>query len=329
MDVLSSVMQSVRLNGAVFFSVAASPPLIAHTPNMRDIAGRVMPAAAHVIPFHIMLQGACWVETTDREEPPVRFGPGDIVLYPRGDGHIFVTRLGDRLPPDIDVYKRPDSGRLPIMMRLGDEAAPELRFVCGYLGCDAGPFNPLIEALPSRIHAACQPEGAHIEVGLIHEAVEESATHREGGEAILARLSELLFVRVLRRYVAELPDDAAGWFAGLRDPQLRAALALIHAQPERDWSLADLARQCGMSRAAFAERFATCVGQTPMRYLARWRMQVASGLLRDGRLSIEAVAEEVGYHSQASFTRAFKSFVGAPPGVWRRREDATEAPTWA
>ena len=326
MDVLSSVMRQLRLNGAVFFSVEANAPVAAHTPNMRDIARIVMPESETVIPFHVMLEGECWVETIDRDQEPVRFRAGDVIVFPQGDAHIFVSNLGDRLPPDLQIYRQAEAAELPVMMRLVHDEAAEIRFVCGYFGCDGGPLNPIVGSLPPRIHVSCPDDGPLIEVDLIGAAVEETAAHRDGGEAILARLSELLFVRVLRWYVEERAEDAAGWFAGLHDPQLRAALALMHAEPGRDWTVAELADNCGMSRAAFAEHFAASIGETPMRYLTQWRMQIAATRLRESQMTVEAVAEHVGYTSQASFTRAFRGLVGAPPSVWRRRQSGAHNP---
>lgn len=318
MDVLSDVMQAVRLSGAVFFDVRASEPLVAHTPPMSLVAHDVMPGAAHVIPFHIMMRGRCWVESIDSDDPPVEFHEGDIVIYPHGHGHIFVTNLGDRLAPNLSAYRLPDGGELPIMMNLFEHGPPTMRFVCGYLACDATPFNPLLEALPTQVLARKPVGGSHIEVDLIYAAVEESGLQRAGREAILARLSELLFVRVLRRYIEELPESSEGWLAGLRDSHISRALQLLHGQPSHSWTLEEISRECGMSRAVFSERFSNCVGETPMRYLAKWRMQLASNLLTTTNAPLDVVAERIGYQSEASFNRAFKSIVGSPPGTWRR-----------
>jgi AraC-like DNA-binding protein len=318
MDVLSNVLQSVRLKGAVFFDVHACEPIVAQTPHMSLVGQRLMPHVEHVIPFHVILRGSCWVETVDGDEPPARIQEGDIVIYPHGHGHIFVSTLGARLPPDLSNFRRRDGQPLPIMMNLG-EGPRTMRFVCGYLGCDAHPFNPLLEALPPQVLAKRPPEGNLIEVDLIQAAVEESEAHRAGGETVLARLSELLFIRVLRRYIERAPANSQGWLAGLADPHVGRALHLIHEQPGRDWTLEELSRGCGLSRAALAERFAECVGETPMRYLTKWRMQVAARLLEQPGRSLDSVAEEVGYRSESAFNRAFKNVVGEPPGSWRRR----------
>lgn len=325
MDVLSDVMRVVRLNGAVYFDVRASEPVVAETPNMSQVGHQLMPEAAHVIPFHIMLRGKCWAESTEVDAAPIELEEGDIVFYPHGHGHAFVTNIGDRVPVDAGFFCRPDGRPLPIMRQLFDESPPSVRFVCGYLACDASPFNPLLEALPSQVVAPRPPEGNHIEVDLIHAAIAESQEQRAGGDTILARLSELLFVRVLRRYIEQLPEQSSGWLAGLRDPNINRALHLLHARPAEDWTLEALARECGMSRAIFADRFAKCIGETPMRYLAKWRMQLATHLLDHPGANIDTVAEQVGYQSVAAFNRAFKGIVGVPPGTWRRSRRAAEA----
>ena len=146
----------------------------------------------------------------------------------------------------------------------------------------------------------------------------ESADKRAGGESVLAKLSELMFIEVVRRHLEALPPEQAGWLAGLRDPFVGKALSLMHAEPARNWTIEDLAKQVGLSRSVLAERFADLVGIPPMHYLAKWRMQIATGLLSGGSANIAAVAAEIGYGSEAAFSRAFKKMVGVPPSAWRR-----------
>ncbi len=320
MDVLSNVLQAVRLNGAIFFDVRAAEPMVAETPSMSEIGSSVMPGSEHVIPFHIMLRGSCWVEPLGGPGEPEEVHEGDIVIYPHGHSHVFGSKPGQRMKPDLANYVRPREPQPPMKMHINEESAPTTRFVCGYLGCDATPFNPLLDALPCQLLAKRPAEGNLMEVDLIYTAIEESDAGRAGSATILARLSELLFVRVLRRYIDGLPENSGGWLAALRNPAMSTALALIHGRPADDWTLEKLARECGMSRAIFAEKFGTCVGETPMRYLARWRMQLATGLLQQTRRPIEVIAEDVGYRSEASFNRAFKNIVGVPPGTWRRAQ---------
>lgn len=318
MDVLSDLLHAVRLNGALFFDVRASDPMVATTPSMSLIGPIVMPEADHVIPFHIMLRGSCWSESIGTGEEPVRLSQGDIVIYPHGHAHVFATEPGKWIEPDIDSFRLGAGQSLPFLQDLSRSQAASMRFVCGYLGCDASPFNPLLDALPPQLLARRPPEGNHIEVDLIESAVEETGNQREGSETILARLSELLFVRVLRRHISLMSDTSTGWLAGLRDPNVAIALRLIHGDPAHDWTLEALARSSGMSRSALAERFAFLVGESPIRYLNRWRMQLAARRLRESGEPVANIAEDVGYHSESAFIRSFKKTVGQSPGAWRR-----------
>jgi AraC-like DNA-binding protein len=147
----------------------------------------------------------------------------------------------------------------------------------------------------------------------------ESAEKRAGGESVLAKLSELMFIEVIRRHLSSLPPEQAGWLAGLRDPFVGKALSLMHAKSAQDWTIEDLGKEAGLSRSVLAERFTDLVGMPPMQYLAKWRMQIAAQLLAGGASNIASVAAEIGYSSEAAFSRAFKKIVGVPPSEWRRR----------
>jgi len=190
--------------------------------------------------------------------------------------------------------------------------------VCGFLACDARPFNPLLDNLPPVIKAK-DGDDARWLGQFIRLATIESAEKRAGSEGVLAKLSELMFIEVVRRYLAELPPEQAGWLAGLRDPFVGKALSLLHARPRHAWTIETLAKDVGLSRSVLAERFADLVGMPPMQYLAQWRMQIAAGLLSAGNANIATVAAEIGYASEAAFSRAFKKMVGVSPSDWRRR----------
>jgi AraC-like DNA-binding protein len=208
---------------------------------------------------------------------------------------------------------------LPLAYELGGGGAERVRVVCGFLGCDDRPFNPLLSALPPSIHLpAAGPAGATGWLGtLLQIAVGESGSARAGSENVLARLSELMFVEAIRRYLESLPASQTGWLAGVRDPMVGQALAALHSQPKEAWTVERLARLVGVSRSVFAERFTEMVGQPPMQYLALWRMQLASRMLLEGR-QVSAAADAVGYESEAAFSRAFKKLVGQAPGTWRK-----------
>jgi AraC-like DNA-binding protein len=317
MDVLSDVLRAVRFTGAIFFDVDATAPWIAATPAVSKIAGAVMPDAEHVISFHAITAGSCWLEVEDSSQPPIRLTAGDIVVFPMGDPHAFCTAPGMRETPDLAIYRRPIDRPLPINIGLGAGDGDRTRFVCGYLGCDARPFNPVLQALPRLLHAG-QADGATCVAQLIRLALNETAMRRSGSETMLSKLAELMFVDVVRRYIETLPKDASGWLSGLRDAQVGGALALMHARPDHPWTLETLAHNVGLSRSVFADRFAHFVQDTPMQYLTRWRIQLATRLLERKGVGVAQVAAEVGYESEAAFNRAFKKHVGVPPGAWRR-----------
>jgi AraC-like DNA-binding protein len=313
-DTLSDLLRTVRLTGAVFFDVEAAAPWAQAQPPGPTIASSVLPGVQHLISYHAVTQGPCFGGLVGAE--PIRLETGDVIVFPHGDAHVMSSAPGLPARVDLDVYRVPSS-QLPVTLHAGGAARERTQLVCGFLGCDVRPFNPLLGALPRVLHVRA---GAGPNQGwlgqLVHVALVESRAKRSGGESVLARMSELLFVEAVRRHLEALPAEQTGWLAGLRDPEIGRALALLHARPGFGWTLAALARGAGLSRSALAERFTHLIGQPPMQYLASWRMQVAAGLLvRGGKVA--SVAREVGYDSEAAFSRAFKKLVGSSPASWR------------
>ena len=319
MDVLSEVLRAVRLTGAVFFDMEAHSPWVGTTPASAAIAGLVMPEAEHVICFHALTAGSCWAELADGSSPPMPLSAGDIVIIPRGDAHFLTSSPGMRGEPDMAAYREATGRPRPQPHVLNQTAGgvEACHFVCGYLGCDLRPFNPLLDALPRLFHARASSASQGWLVNLMHAAVVETEDESAGREIMLAKAAELLFIEVLRKHIGQLPEDSRGWLSGLRDRHVGAALRLIHGRPAQDWTLEALAREVGLSRSAFAERFNIYVGAPPIEYLGRWRMQLAARLLDQGS-SIADVAAQVGYDSEVTFNRVFKRFVGVPPGAWRK-----------
>jgi AraC-like DNA-binding protein len=315
-DTLSDVLRAVRLTGAVFFSVDAAAPWVAETPKSSEIAPYIMAGVEHVMEYHVVTAGSCWGGLLG--ETPVRLEAGDIIVFPHGDSHVMSSAPGMRSPPDVAAFRRASSLRLPIAMQLGGGGAERSQLICGFLGCDARPFNPLLATLPRVLHLPCHSAGGGVIEQLVKLALAESEAARAGGECVLARLSELLFVEVVRRYVAALPPENAGWLSGLRNESIGRVLAELHARPAHPWSLDELARTVGVSRSVLAERFAHFVGVPPMQYLAQWRMQLAATLLSSSTLGLSEIAERVGYGSEAALSRAFKRWVGLAPAEWRR-----------
>jgi len=325
-DVLSDLLRAVRLRGALFYNIEGADPWVAETPAAREIIPAIMPGAEHMIEFHGLASGACWAAIPG--ESPVRLEAGDVVLFPQGDAHVMSSAPGLRgEPADVGFFFTPRPPQLPFSLSLGEAGVTTARLdggggaratvVCGFLGCDARPFNPLLGALPRLLHVP----GAGRESWIAHflrSVVEESNRPRPGGEAVLERMSEMLFVEVLRRYVDGLAPEQTGWLAGLRDPGVGRALALLHERPGDPWTLERLGEEAGLSRSVLHERFVHFIGQPPMQYLTRWRMQLAAVRLRESNAKVIEIALDVGYESEAAFSRAFRREVGEPPGSWRR-----------
>jgi AraC-like DNA-binding protein len=325
MDVLSDVLSAVRLTGAVFFDIDMGSPWVGESPPTGDISAAVMPGAQHIIHFHVVLSGSAWAALSDREAPPVEANAGDIIVFPGGAPNTMSSSRGLRGEVDMSMYVRPTDAQLPFMVIRGSEANERTRFICGYLGCDARPFNPLLAALPDMICARKPADGSGWVADLFDIALAEGDRRRAGTETILSKLSELMFVEVVRRHIETLPEDSRGWLSGLRDLHIGEALKLIHGRPTHDWTLDALARDVGLSRTTFADRFVHYVGIPPMQYLARWRMQLAARQLETPGISIAQVAANVGYESEAAFNRAFKKLIGVTPGSWRKRGSGAEA----
>ena len=314
MDALSDVLRAVRLTGAIFFDVRASEPWVAETPPGRAIVEAMFPGSEHLISYHVITRGDCWASVPG--EPPVRLSAGDIIVLPHGDTHVLSSTPGLRRTPDMALYRLPSDRQLPISISKGDPEKAAAHFVCGFLGCDARPYNPLLAALPRVIRVSDRSGGTL--AAYVQFALAESKEARIGGQGVLGRLSELMFVDVIRRYLETLPADRTDWLAGLRDPFVGRALAALHRHPARGWSIESLARNVGLSRSALAERFTLFVGHPPMQYLTNWRMQLAANHLLSGTDSVAVVANRVGYESEAAFSRAFKKAVGTPPSQWRK-----------
>jgi AraC-like DNA-binding protein len=327
-DTLSDVLEVVRLTGALFFLVDAHTPWVAEAPASAQLAPVILPGAQHVVSYHVVMRGACWCESPGHA--PLRLETGDVLIVPHGQAYQLASgcglRTGWTTAEALGWFRAMASGNLPFVVTEGGTESDRIQLVCGFLGCDALPFNPVLTALPSLVGVRVHGESATRLTALLEFAVAESNHAHPGSRSVLLRIAELIFVEVLRSYLTTAPEGATSWLRGLRDPVVGLALARLHAEPARSWTLPELARQVGASRSVLVERFTSFVGHPPMLYLTRWRMQLAASRLAAGAAPVLAVANEVGYESEAAFCRAFKKVTGVTPAAWRSRRLAGGRP---
>jgi AraC-like DNA-binding protein len=291
-------------------------------PADADLCAAFLPMAKNVVTFHLITEGSCLAQLSDGESEALQLSAGDLLVVPHGETHIMASardllrsRSSRLTAEQLDMTP----GEIIRLTQGGN--GEKTRVVCGFLACDEMLANPLLASLPRmfKVDMRSVSGSAWLESSL-RFAAEEAAVARPGGATVLARLSELLFVEAVRRCIDTLPEGEKNWLTGLRDRFVGRALSLLHAQPAHAWTVEELARKVGLSRSALAQRFSDFLGQPPMQYLARWRLQIAAQQLRDGEKSLADVAEQVGYESEAAFNRAFKREFGMPPATWRRSE---------
>lgn len=316
-DLLSDALNLVHLTGALIFRVEFQGPWgIAANPTLEKYAPLLPARTNHVIAFHVVLDGTCWMHNPRHEW--VRTTAGDAVVFTDGGPH--------------DLADRPKRTTVPFASMLGGRSVLGIRnerfetgpgdstsILCGFLGCDRRAFEPLYRSLPPMFVVNL---GQRMET-LVRYAVANALDDSPGAAALRERLAELLFLSAVRLYMRNLPADATGWLAGLRDPVVGRVLRALHAEPCRRWSVDELAATVASSRSVLAEHFREIIGEPPMHYLTRLRMQLAAHRLEESRHSIARVADEVGYDSSAAFQRAFKRCFGLPPAAWRRQSLTT------
>lgn len=316
MDVLSDVLRTIRLEGALFLNGEMGAPWCFQVPRGRDIAQVLKPGAARLAIFHLVLEGECWAQVQGGE--PIRLQAGEVVAIPQGDSHVLGSGL-QHAAVDIAHVVRP---RVPALERIrygGDGDRTVL--VCGWFTYEGDAPNPMMANLP-RLFATPlrrRPAGPWIEQS-VHFVLSDAASRTPGcSNLVAAKVAEVLFAETLRGYIESMPSSHSGWLSGLRDPHVGRCLALMHEQPSRAWTVDALAQEIHTSRSVLAERFTDMVGAPPMQYLTRWRMTIAAGLLRNAQSNLARIAEGVGYESEAAFNRAFKREYGVSPGLWRQQ----------
>jgi AraC-like DNA-binding protein len=328
MDVLSEVLRFVKLEGALFFNAEFSAPWCIRAPRSTAVAPYLSPVAGRLIMYHFLTEGRAYAilhngqdgQDGRREE----LTAGDIVVLPHGDAHILGNGSPETSVDPLRTFaKKLPQGLKPVRFGGGGEVT---RFVCGYLVCEPRLSEIFLAGLPPilKVNVAKEPAGQWLEHS-IRFSVEEVNRSHAGSGLVLAKLSEVLFVETLRRYINALPSDQTGWLAGARDPVIGQALALLHKEPAYQWTISNLAKRVGLSRTRLAERFRHFLEESPMAYLTKWRLKLGAEILLSTEDSVAEVAAAVGYGSEAAFNRAFKREFDSPPAQFRRKRRTPSA----
>jgi len=304
-DVLTDVLAATRVRGAVSGKIEARAPWGLYFDGSR-------PAS-----FHVVVQGACWLRVEGGREP-VQLVQGDVALLARGAAHVMGDAPGS---PPVDfrtVLAREPTGTVTALQVGGEGASTVL--VCGAYEEDKHlADHGVLTALPPLVHlrAAQGTRGGALAAAVDLLAAEMDGQRSPGSDDVVSRLVDVLLIYILRSWQETDQASRPGWFGALADPLVGRALAAVHADPMRRWSVASLGAEVGLSRAAFARRFMATVGEPPLAYVTRWRMTVAAALLRDTSAPLSQVADRVGYDSEFAFARAFRRAHGVPPGRYR------------
>lgn len=327
MDVLSDVLRSVRMTGAFFFDVTNHAPWVCGEPGEMDILGRILPQHELLVPFHVILHGTVYLEMDRPRRLDLQLEAGDVVVLPCGLPHYMMSAPGMRAMVDQAAYDPPLGPRQILRYSVNaDNGTPvHSRVICGYMGIDRRPGNPLWQALPPVFRVRAAPHHRDRLLQLSALGVAESEEYRSGADAMLAKLAELMFVEAVRQLTDDPSQQARGLLAGLRDRHVGKALQALHARPAAAWTLETLAQEVGLSRSVLADRFSDLVGMPAMQYLGRWRLVLAARRLEEPGVSLAQAAQDVGYASDAAFRRAFKKHTGMSPGAWRKRTIAGRA----
>jgi AraC-like DNA-binding protein len=306
-DALSDILSALRLRGTIYFRTEFNPPW-----------GVAVPAFRNVARFHLAARSSCWVRVAG-EDRPVALAQGDLIVIPHGAAHVLADEPDRDATTVDDVLQKTGYEGGGALVYGGRDEGRSTRLICGHFEFDDAVIHPLLDALPRYIHITGSETLNHVWLENAMKFVSvESLGEQPGSEAIVHRLSEIIFIQVVRIYV-ERAGGAAGCLAGITDPQIGRALGAMHSSPATAWTVERLAQEAGMSRTSFAVRFARLVGMTPLNYLTHWRMQEARRLLRQTRDPVLAIAECAGYHSEAAFNRAFKKRFAATPAAYRRQ----------
>ena len=321
MDVLSEVLKVVKLQGALFYNGEFSSPWSIRATSSHALARYFTAGAQHVIIYHLLTEGRASVRMDNG--PRVALNAGDLVMIPHGDSHIMENGAPTKTVDESEQIAEVLSQGLKLW-RVGG-GGEVTRFVCGYMACEPRLSEVFLSGLPPlfKVNIHNDASGRWLE-NSIRFSVDQGSDSRAGGKAVLAKLSEVLFIETLRAYIAKLPPQQTGWLAGARDSEVGKTLALMHRNPAHPWTLAALAKETGVSRSVLAERFRHYLSEPPMAYLTRWRLQLGAQMLSSTSYSVAQVADEVGYESEAAFNRAFKREFTLPPARFRNQSRSVQ-----
>ena len=316
MDVLSEVLKVVKLQGALFYNAELSAPWSIRTASSCAIAPYLAPGAGHLIIYHFLTEGRAFLQLENRER--IALSAGDLVMIPHGDPHILDN--GAAAPPVDDCEHLREVLQQGLRLWRFGGGGEKTKFICGYMACEPQLSKVFLGGLPPAFKVSIRNDasGRWLE-NSIRFSVDHASDSRAGAEAVLAKLSEVLFVETLRAYITNLPTEQTGWLAGARDAEVGKTLALMHRNPAHPWTIASLAKEAGVSRSVLAERFRHYLNEPPMSYLTRWRLQLGAQMLGTTNHSVAQIASEVGYESEAAFNRAFKREFEVPPARFRTR----------
>ena len=306
------------MTGAIFFDVECALPWAFAVPAVQGAAHQLAPGTERIVNYHLVTDGRATVRVPGAGE--LRVAAGDVVVLPHDHPH---TVCGDRFSTVVESsipLAEVLSGR-PRAVRLGGKGS-RTHIICGFFGCERLADRSFLAGLPPvfAVNLRTDDAGRWLENSVRHLSI-EAQSRRPGTAALLSKMAQVLFVETLRRYMADLPTGAVGWLAGARDPLVGGALSLLHRDPARPWTLAKLAREAGASRSVLGERFSALLGESPLAYLTRWRLQLAARLLETTARTALQIAIDVGYGSESTFNRAFKRELGIPPARYRRKHE--------
>jgi AraC-like DNA-binding protein len=315
-DLLAGVLRQVHVASALFLRGEFSAPWALLSPSRADLIQVLQPGAHNLVLFHIVVEGRCHfaLEAGDTAYAEA----GEVVLLPYADRHSMAYPPSTPTVPIAELLPPPPWPPMPLLRHGG--GGHGTRVLCGYLRCEELLFNPVLKALPPLIHLRPSAGAAQWLQASVHYALGELAQRAPGAGELLQRLPEVLLIDCLRQYAQQLPAQQKGFLAALRDPVAGRALALLHESPAHAWTIDELARRAATSRTVLGERFHDLLGESPMHYLTQWRLQLAARELSAGDVPVAAVANRVGYGSEAAFSRAFKRLLGVAPSAWRGAE---------